>query len=352
MAAGLCQFAQKALKRSGAQGWVDLLFVPVMIVALGAYFASVNEFFLSSLNLTNILLQATVLAIVATGVTYVILTGNLDLSVGSGVALASVLAALVMRDTGSIPLGLLTAVAVGLSIGLINGFIVTKLEVPSFVATFGMLVIAHGIALAATDGGVVSGLPIGLGDLVFESFLGVRWVIWFAIIVFAVLWFVQNQTAFGVRVFAVGGNPAAAHLAGINVNRVRLLAFVISGITIGIGAFVLTARLESGQPNGGIFLELDAIAAIVIGGTSILGGRGSVVRTLAGVLLIVVLRNGLDLEGVSDDLKQITIGLVLIAAASVDFVRRRTSTRSPRPREAVSGGAPAPAGISPSKPKG
>lgn len=319
--------ADNWLARSGARGWADLLFVPAVIVLLVLYFSWTNEFFLTSLNLTNIFLQASVLAIVAFGVTFVILAGELDLSVGSGVALTSVVMAFVMSDTGSIPLGIAVGLAVGLTIGLVNGLIVTKLEVPSFIATFGMLVIVHGIALAATDGGVVTGLPPELRNLALEGFLGIRWLIWITIGVFAVLYFVQTQTAFGVRVFAVGGNRAAAHLAGIKVNRIRLMVFLISGLTIGIGALALTARLESGQPNGGGLLELDAIAAIVIGGTSIFGGRGSLARTLFGVLLIAVLRNGLDLEGVNDDLKQIIIGCVLIAAASAEFVRRRIPER-------------------------
>jgi ribose transport system permease protein len=340
----------RLLDRSGAFGWADLLFVPTVIVVLVVYFSSVNEFYLTSQNITNILVQGAVLAIVALGVTYVILSGELDLSVGSGVALASVVAAFVMRDTSSILLGIVAALGVGMFIGVVNGLIVTRLEVPSFVATFGMLVIAHGIALAATDGGVVAGLPLGIGDLALEGFLGIRWIVWIAIALFAVLWFVQTQTAFGVRIFAVGGNRTAAHLAGVNVNRVRLLAFVISGVAVGLGAIALTARLESGQPNGGILLELDAIAAIVIGGTSIFGGRGSVVRTLAGVLLIAVLRNGLDLQGVGDDLKQIIIGLVLITAASVDFVRRRMARRRDDRQLPIGTAAPAAAG-SPGTPK-
>jgi ribose transport system permease protein len=136
-------------------------------------------------------------------------------------------------------------------------------------------------------------------------------------------YFIQTQTAFGVRVFAVGGNRTAAHLTGINVTRIRFLVFVISGLAVGIAGMALTARLQSGQPNAGQLLELNAIAAVVIGGTSIYGGRGSLVRTLTGVLLISILQNGLDLQGVDDNLKQIIIGVVLIAAASVDFVRRR-----------------------------
>jgi ribose transport system permease protein len=193
-----------------------------------------------------------------------------------------------------------------------------------------MLVIGHGLALSFTNGGVVAGLPLSVGNLANEGILGLRWIVWLTILVFLVLYFVQTQTAFGTRVMAVGGNRQAAHLTGINVRRVRALVFVISGLTMGIAGLALTARLASGQPNAGNLLELDAIAAIVIGGTSIFGGRGSLARTLWGVLLIAILRNGLDLQGVGDDLKQIIIGLVLIAAASADFARRYLHRRRER----------------------
>jgi len=305
------------------EGWIDVLFVPVVIIGLGIYFSIASPYFLTSLNITNLLIQGSILAFVAFGVTFVILAGELDLSVGSGVGLVSVLAATVMRDQDSVLLGIVAAFAVGIAIGAVNGFVVTKLEVPSFIATFGMLVIANGIALAITDGGVVTGVPIDIGNLALKSFLGVRWMIWLVVIVFIVLYVIQTQTAFGRRVMAVGGNREAARLAGIPVNRVRFFVFLVSGATIAIGGLALTSRVVSGQPNGGTLLELDAVAAIVIGGTSIFGGRGSLVRTLFGVLLIAELRNGLDLVGVGDDLKQVIIGAVLILAASVAFIRGR-----------------------------
>ena len=315
--------SDRLLARTSGRGWLDLLFVPAVIVALFIYFASVNENFLDSRNLTNITIQASVLAIVSFGVTYVILAGELDLSVGSGVALASVIAAFVMRDTGSVVLGVLVALGVGLAIALFNGLVVTKLEVPSFIATFGMFVMAAGIALATTDGGVVTGLPDGISAIALEGFLGLRWIVWITIAVFLVLFFVQTQTAFGVRTFAVGGNRQAARLVGIKVDRIIIGTFLITGITVGIAAFVLTARLESGQPKAEELLALDAITAIVIGGTSIFGGRGSLTRTLFGVLLIAILINGLSLEGVGDDIRRIILGCVLIGAASVDYFRGR-----------------------------
>jgi ribose/xylose/arabinose/galactoside ABC-type transport system permease subunit len=313
--------------RSSGTGFVDMLFVPAVVLLLGVYLAATSDAFLTDTNLTNILLQASILAIVAFGATFVILAGELDLSVGTGAALVSVIAAQVMKDSGSIALGLLAGIGIGLLVGALNGAVVTRLEVPSFIATLGMFIIAHGVALAITDGGVVAGLPEGVGALANDKFLGLQWVIWLMFGVFAVLYFVQRQTAFGIKVFAVGGNREAARLSGIPVERIRFLVFVISGLTIGIAGLALMARVESGQPNAGGLLALESIAAIVVGGTSLLGGRGSVARTLWGVLLIAVLRNGLDLKGVDEDLKQVVIGVVFIGAASVDFFRRQLSRR-------------------------
>lgn len=322
---------QRRVRRAGSranyEGLAERLFVPAILLALCAFLASSNEHFLTATNIENIFIQASVLAIVAFGVTFVVLTGEFDLSVGSGVALASVVAAMAMRDTGSIVLGVLACLAVGALVGVINGLVVTRLEVPSFIATLGMLTIASGVALHLADGRVITGVPEQLGELADSELLGINYVIWLMGLVLGVLYFVQSQTSFGIRVLATGGNREAARLSGIGVDRIRLACFVISGLTVGVAGVVLTARVESGQPNAGVLLELDAVAAIVIGGTSLLGGRGSVIWTLWGVLFIATLRNGLDLEGVGEDLKSVTIGVVFILAASVDFFRRRLRAR-------------------------
>ncbi|MSO42035.1 MAG: ABC transporter permease [Solirubrobacterales bacterium] len=346
---------RRRVDRIKGDGWGDVLFVPAVLLALILYLTYANEFFLTELNITNILLQAATLAIVAFGLSFVIFAGELDLSVGAGVALVSVVASMVMRDTGSIPLGVATCLAVGASIGLINGLIVTKLKVPSFIATFGMLTIAQGVALALTDGAVVSGVPQSLGNLANEGFLGIRWALWLVIGVFAVLFFVQTQTSFGVRVFAVGGNREASRLSAIPVDRVILLCFVLTGVAVGLGGLVLTSRVQSGQPNAGGLLALTAIAAIVVGGNNLLGGRGSISRTLWGVLLLAVLENGLQLEGVNDDLQRVVIGAVFIAAASAEFFRRRLRRRARAADEAElvaagsgnGAGAPAAAAVKP-----
>jgi ribose transport system permease protein len=175
---------------------------------------------------------------------------------------------------------------------------------------------------------VVSGVPQSLGNLANEGFLGIRWALWLVIGVFSALLFVQTQTSFGVRVFAVGGNREASRLSAIPVDRVIMLCFVITGICVGLGGLVLTSRVQSGQPNAGELLALTGIAAIVVGGNNLLGGRGSISRTLWGVLLLAVLENGLQLEGVNDDLQRVVIGAVFIAAASAEFFRRRLRRRA------------------------
>ncbi len=338
--------AQASPTRAGqgwrpSEGWIDLLFVPTILLGLLAYLSISADGFLDTDNLTNILLQGSILALVAFGMTFLILAGELDLSVGSGIALVSVVAALVMRDAGSVMLGVLAGLGTGLVLGLVNGLIVTRLEVPSFIATLGTLVVAHGIALALTNGAVIGQLPEGIGSLASDRFLGVRWLIWLVIAVFVALYLLQRRMTFGITVMSVGGNREAARLSGINVDRVRLLCFVLTGATVAIAGIALTSRVSSGQPNAGSLLALTAIAAVVVGGTSLVGGRGSVAKTLWGVLLLSVLDNGLDVKGLNVEMKQAVIGAVFIAAASVDFIRRRLRRRATETEGPPAGAKPA-----------
>jgi ribose transport system permease protein len=320
----------RRLERSRVDGWFDLLFVPAVLALLVIYLSLFNEYFLDSINLKNILLQGSVLALVSFGMTFVLLTGELDLSVGAVVALVSVVSSLVMRDSGSLLLGVLAGLGVGVVVGAINGLVVTVLQVPSFIATLGTMVTAQGIALASTDGTVVAPLPAGIGDLATEDFLGLPWLVWLVIVLFFVLLAIQTQTRFGLRVFAVGGNREAARLAAVPVERVRFGVFVLCSVMAAIAGIALTARVQSGQPAAGQLLALTAVAAVVVGGTDVFGGRGSLIRTMWGVLLISVLTNGLDLEGVNDDLQQVIVGVVFILAASTGFARRQFGRRRRR----------------------
>lgn len=314
-------------RKQGALGWfvsqiLDAAFVPVVIVLLVIYLSFASPVFLTPGNISNLLAQTVILALVSFGATFVVIGKEIDLSVGAGTAFVSVIAASVMLATGSVALGLLAGIVAGLGVGAVNGFLVSVIEVPSFIATLAILVILRGIALALTSGGVISGLPPELETISEISPLGLPGIVWLMAITFVVLLIIERQTTFGVRVFAVGGNAEAARLSGIRVNRVRFLTYMISGLTMGLAGLALTIRVNSGQPNGGTLLELYAVAAIVMGGTSLGGGRGSVARTLFGVLLIAILQNGLTLASVTYDIQQAVIGTVFILAASVDFVRR------------------------------
>lgn len=301
----------------------DVFFVPAVIVALVVFLSITQDVFLTSTNLINILLQGCILAIVSFGMTFAILGRELDLSAGTGSALASVVGAVVMVNTGSILYGIVAALCFGLVLGSVNGFLVTKIEVPSFIATLGLFIICGGVALFLTNGGVISGLPPGIAAFSDWRMIGIPALVWATAIIFLVLYFVQRQTTFGVKVMAVGGNPEAARLSGIAVNRVRFIIFLITGTTTALAGLALLVRVQSGQPNANQTLALEAIAAVVVGGTSLNGGRGSVLRTLWGVLLIAILRNGLDLMGISEDMKMVAVGAVFIIAASVDFLRRQ-----------------------------
>jgi len=313
---------RRGLSGRFAEHLLDAAFVPLVVVALVTYLSIANPVFLTPGNVSNLLAQTVILALAAFGATFVVIVKEIDLSVGAGTAFVSVVAASVMLATDSVPLGLLVGILAGLSIGAVNGLLVSALEVPSFIATLAILVILRGVALALTSGGVISGLPPELGTLSDLSILGLPGIVWLMLVTFVALLVLERQTTFGVRVFAVGGNAEAARLSGIRSNRVRFLAFMISGLTMGLAGLALTIRVNSGQPNGAQLLELYAVAAIVMGGTSLAGGRGSVARTLFGVLLIAILQNGLTLASVTYDIQQAIIGVVFILAASVEFVRR------------------------------
>lgn len=301
----------------------DVLFVPGVLLTLICYLAIANDSFLTRVNLVTVLNQATILAIVAFAMTIVIMAGELDLSVGTSSALVSVVAALVMVETGSMLAGVIAALLLGLLIGVVNGLLVAFVHVPSFIATLGIMIICQAVGLALTDGGIVTGLPDSLRSIALLRIAGVPVLVLATAVIFIVVWWLQRSTVFGYQVLAVGGNAEAARLSGISLPRTRLLVFVVSGMAAALAGLALLLRVQSGQPNANGTLALEAIAAVVVGGTSLTGGRGSVTRTLWGVLLIVVLRNGLDISGISEDYKNMVLGAVFILAASADFLRRK-----------------------------
>ncbi len=273
-----------------------------------------SDRFLTASNLLNVLRQATINGIIAVGMTYVILTAGIDLSVGSVLALATVIAAGLMQAGYPVPVGVLAGLGVGTFLGLINGFIIARAGIPPFVVTLGMMTVARGLALTYTQGRPITGLP---ADFTFlgAGFLGpIPMPIVLFAIVFGLGYVVLSRTVLGEWVYALGDNPVAARLAGLPTRRVTALVYVISGFLSALAGLILVARLNSAQPTAGLGFEFDAIAAVVVGGTSFAGGEGGLFGTLLGVLIIQVLNNGLNLLNVSPLWEGVVKGVVIAAA--------------------------------------
>lgn len=313
-----------SLRSRSTAEWIDIGFVPVILFVLVVTLAILSPYFFSPRNFTEILLQAAILGIVSVGTTFVIVGGDLDLSIGANVALSGVICGLAMNAShNNIPLGIAAGLGCGVLIGLINGLVSTRLHVPAFVATLGMLVIGQGVALTLTNGSSISNLPDAFGALANGNFLGLPGLVWWMFLTFIAGYLLLHRTVYGIRTFAVGGNREAARLAGIRVDSVRVANFAVSGLTGGIGGVLLAARVQAAQPTGGEIFTLYATAAVILGGTSLYGGRGSIFRTLLGVALIALLQNGLELLGVPYSNQQVAVGIVFIIAASSELIRHR-----------------------------
>ncbi|MFL6284162.1 MAG: ABC transporter permease [Pyrinomonadaceae bacterium] len=298
--------------------------IVVAIVLESIVFAIIAPQFLSVPNLVNVALSIAITGILAVGMTAVILTGGIDLSVGSVAALAGVVAALVASPdgSGSVALASLAALGVGLSVGLFNGAMVAWFRVPPFVTTLAMLTICRGLAFVLTGGRAIGNLPTGFGLFGREHVLGVPVPVILMLFVFAAGWFVLRRMTFGRYVYAVGGNREAAFLAGVNVKGVTMLVYILNGLLVGLAGLVLASRLGAGVPNAGIQYELDVIAAVVVGGTSLNGGRGSVIATLWGAVFIGVLNNGLNLAGIDPYMQRIALGAVILLAVLADQINK------------------------------
>ena len=306
----------------------------IALIAACVFLTFANEFFLTTRNILNVLRQTSINGILAIGMTFVILTRGIDLSVGSVVALAGIVSAslattsataMVVGGPYPVALALAAGLAVGMGCGAISGFVVARFNVPSFVATLGMLSAARGMTLIYAGGKPVPALSDGYRWIGTADIAGIPLpVIAFAIVILAALW-VLTSTRFGRHVYAAGGNPHAAKVSGINVPRIRFLVYVISGGLAGFAGMMLAARTGSALTQAGIAYELDAIAAVVIGGTSLSGGIGKVTGTVIGALLIGVMNNGLDLIGVESYYQQVIKGGLIIAAVMLDQARHKES---------------------------
>ncbi|AYY15164.1 ABC transporter permease [Actinobacteria bacterium YIM 96077] len=301
-----------------------MLLVMLLVIA---YFSYRSARFATLDNVQSILVAAAPFALIALGQTLVILTGGIDLSVGSVIAVAAMTSASVaMANPGQVWLTVLSAMAVGALAGSINGLLVSRLDVPPFIATLGMLTAGSGVAYAIGGGAPINGLPSEFGDIANTRIFGLQIPVILMIVGILGLGVMMRNTSYGMRVYAVGGNRSAAEIAGVDTRNILFSVYAISGLLAGLSGVMLASRVISGPPSLGVGYELDAIAAVVIGGASLMGGRGSIWGTALGLFLIQTLNNGLDLLLVPAYWQDVIKGALIVAAVAVDVwsVKRRT----------------------------
>jgi len=297
-------------------------YVIQIIVLSGVIILAIHDPRLLTINNIFIsIIQSTVLGIASIGMTFVVIAGGFDLSIGSVAALSSMFASLIMIATESILLGIFGGLAVGICAGLINGFLVAFARMSPFIVTLGMLVIARATALAVTDGRPIVGLPILINKLANSSYFGIPNLVLLFIIIFILAHILLTYTKLGIQIYAIGSNKKACELAGLNIKLITIITFCISGFTASVAGLIVTARLCSGQPTSNTYLELYAMAAVVLGGNSLLGGRGNLIITLFGVFVIIFLQRGMNLANINLYFQQVVLGLVLIITASSELLR-------------------------------
>jgi len=298
-----------------------LAFLIIFIV-----FSLLNKNFLSINNILNIIVQSAIIAIIAVGQTMVILTSGIDLSVGSIVGAVGIGIGLLMVSGVSIPLAVVLGVIMGIVFGLINGVIISYGRVPAFITTLGMMGIARGFGLALNEGKPVAGLPQSFEKIASTSVAGIPSFVFYTLIIYVIMFFILERTKFGRHIYAIGGNRDAARLSGVKVKVVEMIVYLFSGLFSGLGAVLLTARLNYATPVAGTGYELDTIAAVVIGGTALSGGQGRIIGTLVGALMLGILRNGLTILNVSSFFQQIIIGAVIIIAVFMDKINEKKNS--------------------------
>jgi ribose transport system permease protein len=296
----------------------------ITLIALCVVTALMTDRFLSPLNLSNILVQSSIMAVIAIGMTFVIIGGGFDLSVGSTVAFAGCVAAMVMENFG-IAAGVLAGILAGAAVGLVNGLVIAKLGVNPFITTLGMMVLVRGVVFLITGGAPVGdeGLPAAFIAFGSGRFLGIHYLVWVPALLLIALSWVMHMMPYGRRIYATGGNREAAYLSGVPVERVIASTYVWCGSLAGVAGVMLAARLQSGQPTAGEFYELTAIAAVVLGGAALHGGEGTLYKSIIGVFIMIVLGNSLNLLNVDSYWQRVAVGLVIIAAAAADRLRSR-----------------------------
>jgi len=297
-------------------GPLAALIIVTVVIAL------TSNRFIDPGNLSNLALQAAIVALVAVGSTIVIFTGGIDLSSGSMIALLCMILAELLRNAGlPLPVALVLTLVCGTLIGTFNGIVSAYLRIPSFIATLAGLIAFRGFALLFNNGSPIFSLDPGLEPIFYGKLLGVPLPLYYILFFYGIASVFMSRTKTGREIYAVGGNPSAARLSGINVRRIQTIAFTIAGFMTAVAAVLMTARLNSGSANYGETMELQAIAAAVVGGASLAGGRGNVVATLIGALLIVIVQNGLNLNAVPSSIQNIVLGSIILLAVGADMWR-------------------------------
>lgn len=291
----------------------------IALVLMVVTLSIISPVFLRFENIFNILRQISINGYLAIGMTFVVLTGGIDLSVGSIAAISGIMAASVARNHQyPVILAVVVGLGVGLLFGFINGFIVARFEVAPFIVTLGMMSVARGMTFIYSDGRPIPGLKPAFNDIAGSYIFGVPTPVIILAVVVIIAGVVLYKTKFGRYVFAIGGNEKASMISGLNVRRVKMAVYSVSGLLAGLAGVILASRVTAGLPQSGQSYELDAIAAVVIGGTSLSGGKGKLWGTIVGFLLIGVMNNGLDLMNVSSYYQQVVKGLIIILAILLD----------------------------------
>lgn len=308
------------------QEWYGVL---VAVLLLGVLLSVASPYFLDAKNLTNILVQASVVALLAGGQTFVILTGGVDLAVGAVTALCGAIAGYMMVKLGIDPwLSIAAAFGIGAAVGLFNGYLVAFVGIPSFIVTLGGLTLWRGLAFDATGGFDMAGLPEPMPFIGYGEFLGLMPMPIVIMVVFYIaMAFVLSSTKLGRYVYAIGSNEPGARQVGINVRGYKLAVYLVSGLCCALAAIVLAGRMDSSSGKMAQMFELDAIAAVILGGTSLFGGRGSLWGSLLGAILITMIRNGMNLLEISQFKQMMAIGAVVIVAVWIDVIRRKRLLR-------------------------
>lgn len=282
-----------------------------------------SDKFFTVFNLMNVVKQISCYAVLGIGMTFIIVGGGIDLSVGSQVGLWAVVSCLISVATGSVALSILSILVLGAAVGFIQGFIVAKLDLPPFIVTMAGMMILRGFVTAITGGQPVTGIPEGLRWFGIGKFLGIPAPIVVCIVLFIVGHIVLTKTRPGRYIFAMGSNPQVTKVTGINVSKYKIITFMVSGVCAAIASLILTGRLGSAVTSGGTSYEFDAIAATVVGGTSMNGGEGNLLGTFIGAAIMGVIRNGMNLLQVSAAWQEVTMGAVMLFAVILDQLRTR-----------------------------